>query len=94
MPGWLTVIDTPGCAVQRTGERHPTDAGRGQRGCFADLSLAQVDVLAVDRMLLLAWLPGWLLVIVLEEVLQVDNGRAGQCGGLLFCPLHRLMCWR
>ena len=66
----------------------------GQRGCFADLSLAQVDVLAVDRMLLLAWLPGWLLVIVLEAVLQVDNGRAGQCGGLLFCPLHRLMCWR
>jgi hypothetical protein len=51
MPGWLTVIDAPGCAAQR----QATDTGRAAWRVAA-LSLAQFDVLAVERLLLHAWL--------------------------------------
>ena len=37
---------------------------------IAVLSLAQVDVLAVEKLLLHAWLTGWLPVIVMEALLQ------------------------
>ena len=53
---------------------------------LAVLSLAQVDVLAVEKLLLHAWLTGWLPVIVME-VLAVVGGlpltHAAQQGGAL-----------
>jgi hypothetical protein len=57
MPGWLTVIDADGSAAQRTGERQATDADRAARR-LAVRSLAQFDVMAVERLLLHAWLAG------------------------------------